>query len=386
MLFFITIVDNRYMAYMPVLITIYLLRFIYAFMGFYVVFRNLKTTGTTSNPKLLFLQFFISFAIIVSGTFNNHITFGIIYSIFIWIGITCYILNSSITNLTFLRTIDFMYKLIVIVTLVLTVLVPDVMVTYSYDGSRVVEGFFGGKNALPPYLLMGLCLNLLVYEIDGERKLWRLFLYPLVCAILLFVSGSGTGSVIAMIFLILFFTKLYKFLNVYNVIITHTIVFFSIVVYRLHEIYLYPLIVNVLHRDITLTYRTDIWSIAIKYFTNGWLLGYGFGNDAIAQNLALPGWYGQIINETHNGILDIALSLGIMGLIPFLLFIIYIIREYDKSENKPISQVMKLYVFVYFAIAISESAFTISRLSFWSMLFIGLVITQKGKGWKNEQG
>jgi len=378
MLFFLTILDNRYMAYAPVLFLVYSLRIIYALKGYYLVYKNLVETGRTSYPKLFILQLLFSFAIVTSGIINNNITYGIVYSIFIWLGITSYILNTGITNSTFLRTIDGMLKLIVVITLLLTVLAPEVMVTYSYDGSRVVEGFFGGKNALPPYLLMALCLNLLVYEIDRKKKMWRMYLYPLICTILLAFSGSGTGLVIAVIFLILFYTNLYKLLNLYNVIIIHTVLFFSIVVYRLQERFLYPLIVNVLHRDITLTYRTDIWFIAIRYFTNGWFLGYGLGNDAVAKNLLLPNWFTQVINETHNGILDITLSLGIMGLIPFLQFIICMLKEYDKSGNTCISQVMKLYVFVYFIIAISESVFTLSRLTFWSMLFIGLVITQKG--------
>jgi exopolysaccharide production protein ExoQ len=365
------------MAYSPVLYFVYLLRIIFASIGYYLVLRNLTVTGATNHPRLLLLQVVFSFAIVISGTINGNISFGIIYSVFMWIGITGYVLNSGITNLKFLKTTDIMFKLIVIITLFLTILLPEVMVTYSYDGSRVIEGFFGGKNALPTYLLMGLCINLLIYEIDGERKLWRHFFYPLIFIILLSVSGSGTGSVIAMVFLILFYTKLYKRLNLYNIIIIHAIVFFTIVVYRLHERYLYPLIVNVLHRDITLTYRTDIWFIAVSYFRNGWFVGYGLGNTVIAQNLVLPSWYEQTINETHNGILDIALSLGIMGLIPFLLIIIHIIKEYDRSENKHVPQVMKLYAFVYFVIAISESAFTLSRLTFWSMLLIGLVAQKR---------
>lgn len=377
MIFFFTIVDNRFMIYKPILFAVYTLRIIYAFEGYYLVLSKLIVTRRISYSSLLFLQLPYSIVIIISGVINKNITFGIIYSIFIWIGITNYILNSRITNSTFLSTIDIMFKLIAIITLVLTVLLPGAMITYSYDGTRIIEGFFGGKNALPMYLLTGLCLNLLVYESDKRKKLWRQFLYPLICTLLLIASGSGTGSVIAMIFLILYNTKLYKLLNAYNIIIIHTIVTYSVVVYRLQERYLYPLIVDILHRDITLTYRTDIWSIAIKYFLNNWLLGFGLGNDIIALNLALPSWYQLIINETHNGILDVALSLGVMGLIPFLLFIIGIIRAYDKSENKRISQVMKLYVFVYFVIAITESAFTLSRLTFWSMLFIGLAVTQK---------
>ncbi len=373
-LFFIAIVENRFMEYKPVLMVLYVLRIIFAVKGYYLIFIHLKKTRRLLYPGLLLLQLLYSIVIIVSGVVNHNITLGIIYSIFIWIGITHYILNSSKTNSAFLRVIDSMFKLVAILTLALTILLPGVMITYSYDGTRIIEGFYGGKNALPMYLVTGLCLNLMVFESDGSRKLWRRFLYPLICIILLFASGSGTGSVIAIIFMILYYTKLYKFINTYNTMIIHTITIFSVVVFRLQERYLYPLIVDVLHRDITLTYRTDIWAIAIKYFSRNCFLGYGLGNNVIALNLALPGWYQFIINETHNGILDVALSLGILGLIPFLAFIFVIIRTYDNSENKSISQIMKLYLFIYFAGAISESAFTLSRLTFWSMLFIGLAV------------
>ena len=379
-IFFFAMIENRFTVYQPILVTVYLLRIAIAFKGYYLAVRSIKVSGSARSTwlKLLLLQLAYSLVIVLSGVMNHNITFGICYSIFIWIGITQFIVNSGINNPSFLKTLDGMFQCTMVITLILTVLVPDLMITYSYDGSRIVEGFFGGKNALPLFLLTGLCLNLMLGE--GQKKyIWRQLFYPLICLLLLVVSGSGTGLVAAMIFLILYYTKLYTFLNTNNIFITHTIVTFSIVVYRLHERYLYFLITDVLHRDITLTYRTDIWTIAIKGFLHNWFLGYGLGNRIVAENLVLPSWYQLVINEAHNGFVDIALGLGLMGLIPLLLLLIIITRAYDKSENMRIARIMKLYLFVYFIIAIAENAFTLSRLTFWSMLFIGLVLSQAGE-------
>lgn len=375
-LLFLTIVENRYMMYKPVLLALYGLRIVFALNGYYLIILKLVKQRRISFPGVLLFQLLYSAVIVLSGVINRNITFGIVYSFFIWIGITNYILLSSVNDFGFIKKIDGMFKLIAIMTLALMVLLPGTVITYSYDGTRIVEGFFGGKNALPLYLLTGLCLNLLVYEREGGKKLWRRYLYPLICVLLLFASGSGTGSVVAAVFIILYYSGLYKLLNAKSIIIIHTIITFSVVVYRLQERYLYPIIVDVLHRDITLTYRTDIWAITVKNFLNNWFLGYGLGNNVVALNLVLPQWYKLIINETHNGFLDVALSTGVLGLAAFIMILICVLRAYDRAKDKSFSRILKLFVFVYFVNAISESAFTLSRLTFWSMLFIGLAGVQ----------
>jgi len=361
------------MVYAPVLVCVYVIRFFYAAKGYLLIFARAKKKGGIKYPKFLIFQLAFAAATVASGLINGNITFGILYSVFVWIGITNYTVNSMKTDLDFLKTVDAMYKFLILATLFLAVFFPASVISQSYDGTRIVDGFFGGKNALSMYLLTGLCVNLLGYELEKKKALWRACIYPLICALLLGVSGSGTGLVAAAVFVVLLYLKLYRLLNARNIFIAEIIATFSIVIFRVQEKLFSSFIVNTLHRDVTLTFRADIWEIAVEKFTQNWLLGWGFGNDVIAVNLKLPSWFPYTITETHNGFLDVALALGIAGLVPFILLLFGIVREYDKCGSKT-AQIMKLYFCAYSVVAVTECAFTLSRMAFWSMLFIGLAV------------
>jgi exopolysaccharide production protein ExoQ len=83
-------------------------------------------------------------------------------------------------------------------------------------------------------------------------------------------------------------------------------------------------------KDLTLSGRTDIWSISIQVGRENWLLGHGFygfwqpwrGAASPSANVIIPYYPSFVIPHAHNGFLQIFLDLGIIGLgLTFLSFI-----------------------------------------------------------------
>ncbi len=377
-LLFFAVTDNRYLSYTAVLAGVYALRFLFAVCGYFIIFRSLKRYGKTEYPAVLIFQLIYFAVIVISGAVNGNLSLGILYSAFVWLGITNYIVVLAKKDLRLFKSFDLFFQLLILATLFLALFFPDAVTTYSYDGSRIIEGFFGGKNALPMYLLAGICLSLVVFEIEGKHRCWRTLFYPFICMFLLYFSGCGTGLVTAAVFLFLYYTGIFRLINAVNLSIAVVLVNISVVFLRVQERFLYSFIVYTLRRDITLTYRTDIWKIAVDFFYRGWFLGYGLGNSVIQEQLRLPIWFRDTINEAHNGFLDIALGLGIAGLIPLLTLIFIVVRKYDRAGGG-VTRVLKLYFAGYLVIAVTENAFTLSRLTFWFMLFSGLALFTNSK-------
>jgi exopolysaccharide production protein ExoQ len=88
-------------------------------------------------------------------------------------------------------------------------------------------------------------------------------------------------------------------------------------------------ILELLGKDPTLTGRTDIWGYVIPYIYQRPLLGWGYG--AFFSSLNPAAW--EVANsmhwfapEAHNGLLDILLGTGVVGVIWFVCLLVRTIR------------------------------------------------------------
>lgn len=102
-----------------------------------------------------------------------------------------------------------------------------------------------------------------------------------------------------------------------TVMITEAAAFWTIVIARLMDMFSF-LLVNILHKDVTLTFRTRIWDNALAAIQQNLLTGVG-RLDA-AQMEAILG-YG--VSHPHNRYLYVTLCFGIIGLALFLLIVYY---------------------------------------------------------------
>lgn len=107
-------------------------------------------------------------------------------------------------------------------------------------------------------------------------------------------------------------------------------------------------------RDETLTGRSDIWTTLVPYAMQKPILGYGHGGfwtDAMRQLTS---------SHAHNGYLDVVLNLGFVGLLLFIIFLMFCSRKAQKIMIKDFDWGVLLICFLLIIVVhnIAESSFT----------------------------
>ena len=129
--------------------------------------------------------------------------------------------------------------------------------------------------------------------------------------------------------------------------------------YILQLSFVQNIIVNVLHEDISLTGRMELYTLLGPLVLKSGLFGGGFGS-YVAATLAYHGWY-----NAQNGLAEIILTYGFLGGISFLLLTFVLMY---KAKNKNAALYSAIMVFI--VVAIVEIPFNNSFILLLSLLQI----------------
>jgi len=383
-LLFFSVVETTLMKNNAVMVITYGLRAFVALLGYFLMLKEMKYNRRLTNASFFTIAVLYACFILISSFANKNLTAGIAYTLFCWIGLLLYV-NSQRENISALINVfDKIFIMITFLTFLLSFFMPDLIFGVSYDNTVTISGLYGGKNALQFYVIPAAAINIINHKCYQKGSKLLFFIIQFLYCFQLFYSGSGTARIIVMTFYIIYLTGVYKHLNTFWITLINAVLFFSIIVYRLHEKLLYNLIVNRMNRDLSLTYRTDIWDIVLHYIKKKPILGYGSGTELVHNNLVLPSWYEGYINEAHNGFLEILLGVGAVGLIIFLIIVGMTLIKLDLNKKLYQAKVIKLFILVYSFIGLSESAYAISKSLFWIIVFLGYSIDSFGKS-KDDQ-
>ena len=134
-----------------------------------------------------------------------------------------------------------------------------------------------------------------------------------VCLLVLIMAGSANGfvSTIATISIVLIITK------TAGPVRSVGLPLLVLALGGLLATGLDPLeiVANLTHRTATLSGRTDIWALSISSFRERWLFGYGWQSAYGSLRAELLARFN--VNHPHNTILDLLLSLGMLGTMLF---------------------------------------------------------------------
>jgi len=135
-----------------------------------------------------------------------------------------------------------------------------------------------------------------------------------------------------------------------------------------------------IYGDPTLTGRTDIWEFALTKFRAEPLHGVGYGavwqaGTAIVQYL--KDYNITIVNEAHNGYIDILAQLGVLGLVSLGIFmVVMFIRicralvRYEAKNRIGIASYALYFLIVGVICNLSESSFFRTGISLWVLLVV----------------
>ncbi|NJM70251.1 MAG: O-antigen ligase family protein [Scytonema sp. RU_4_4] len=183
------------------------------------------------------------------------------------------------------------------------------------------KGVYGHKNGLGSMMVLSSLTFFLLPKEDSNLYRWFGFSCSLV---LMLRSTSKTSLVLSfLLLLIIVFYKNFRWQGKISVIFTN-IGILLLGCFSVPVLTYWVEILTGLGRDATLTGRTPLWGAALARFMERPLLGYGYGAFWAPQSpYALEAGQaigsGWIPPHGHNGLLDLALDVGLIGLSLFLI-------------------------------------------------------------------
>jgi exopolysaccharide production protein ExoQ len=241
-----------------------------------------------------------------------------------------------------LRFLSWLFRIMTVLSLACVVLLPGYGI---YDSAgHEWQGIFGYKNVLGSVMAMSILVE---WQLPTDTRVSRILnrLALLLSAMLLFFSSSIT-PVVALVgaFILLevhkFATQRQRIPLYATVLAILSMVSSGIVVLRLDS----EPIARVLGRSADLTGRTEIWSWVISFIRERPILGYGYsgfwdGTSAASSTVAQT--MGTRIMYSHNGYLEMLLTLGVIGFLLTLAFLgtglkrAYYWSEHGQSRANP---------------------------------------------------
>jgi exopolysaccharide production protein ExoQ len=257
----------------------------------------------------------------------------------------------------------------------LTVLL-DLIVQVCWPGSIPIvdaaygEGWNGGflqKNVFARIIV--LTTLAFIMRSSGRRKIVKDGLVTL-CALALIVASESRTALVLLPTLLLLLAIVRFLLSTRRSRVAYVVcIVMGLAILYLASVNL-DYLTGMLDRDSTLTGRVDIWQMAFASFLKRPLLGYGYSAfwnvspDAFRIN-SVMNW---TVPHAHNGFLDLALQLGLLGLCLYLTYyVVSVIRavEYARSNSSVEAMWPFAYLAFTFLYSITEGSLLSSNSIFW---------------------
>ncbi|MDY3001335.1 MAG: O-antigen ligase family protein [Romboutsia timonensis] len=345
-------------------------KMVVSIIGYLMLFENFNYNKNILNIKLILLVMLYSFIILFSAAINNNITAGMIYTNFVYIGFIIYINYCMKDFKNFINALNILFTLLIIYNLILAIFFQSSYMYIGYQESqKVFVGTFGSRNGISMVMIPAIAFILIRSEYIYEKVRNKDIILCFMVLIIILLSQSSTGFIVGslLVIYVLLLKRIKIKININKLMFIYTIIYTQVVIFRIQETVFKDFIENILIKNVTLTGRTLIWDFIMKIIPNSLIFGYG-RNDIIAQNSII-----RDVTEAHNGLLEILLCTGIIGLFVFILILLNAFRPLNKSKSK-ISYILSMAIFLYFCIALTESAFTYTKIGFWILIIISFNI------------
>lgn len=185
------------------------------------------------------------------------------------------------------------------------------------------KGAFSHKNVLGHVMSVGVIVELYILTATRSRPFWHL-LVLCGCLTLIFFARSGTAILLTALYVIgaMLFVILQRAREYFGVVL----VMLATIATTVTVIYLaYPnLVFAALGSDATLTGRTELWALVLNLIAERPTLGWGYSamwlqNDSLTASISRTvGW---AVPSAHNAFLEVALELGLLGLVVVIAFV-----------------------------------------------------------------
>lgn len=242
-----------------------------------------------------------------------------------------------------IKAFTWLFYILVVINFLDAILFKDLSSEYS-----TMYFFLGGKNQLAVSLAVGFSFIKIYYEKNKTKKRKALLISYLVIIVLTaIVSKSGTCIIsIALLFGLNYFNFLKKVTTPFNIFIGYSFFFIGVVIFQIQNYFKF-LIVNILHKDITFTYRTIIWKKALEEIKKSPLLGHGLHQDINYFQVKLFYSGREFLHNfsAHNQIIQHLYEVGILTTL--VLIFIYFFCCFRKNKAKNFTYIFNTIIVIF---------------------------------------
>lgn len=256
---------------------------------------------------------------------------------------------------------------ILIITDLLMVVLPDKF--YNISGRDIGTTLLGNKFNVA-YAHLMLMFILIFLEERPKHRNRKTIIYAIIVAVICKFCDCTTAMLGCCLFLALYFIPK-KFKEIFSKPVVVIALFFltAFLLFAFNEILtLKPiqfLIVDVLHRDATLTGRMQVYPYLYKLISNRPLTGYGYGT-SIVEKVSI--WYAN----AQNGLLDFVIRYGCLTAVFLVLSILISAQKNNKNNARNLegkNWLVLAMVYVYMFMGIAEITYSKQFLFYIILLY-----------------
>ncbi len=267
--------------------------------------------------------------------------------------VLCLIVDYGLRNNTkiFLSAFEVLLSIFVYANFMSIVIFRNGM--YTNEIGYTENWILGYKNLHILYILPALLGSFLSSYYSKNRLSFKNYLLLSISFLSLLTVNSSTSlvGVILILFYLLFYNLINKvnLFNIKNYFLIYIVLFMSIVILRIQNLFKF-LIVDILHKDLTLTGRTYIWDYVIRLIKQKKFLGYGLENSSLRLNKTTY-WRSY---HAHDQLLEIIYKTGIIGLILYFIIMYKSFKELYQYRDFKIAKFMAIIIFSYCIMMLTE--------------------------------
>ena len=198
------------------------------------------------------------------------------------------------------------------------------------------------------YYILGITVSFINHYLNKDKQ--SKIRMILMCTIVLVTTFSvfSATAIIAFVVLALALFLSFKFNigNIVSYVIFYFISFVSIIVFNAQHLFSF-LIVNILHKDITLSGREKIWNAFKVEILNSPLLGHGYQSDKLFVLNTYLYAHNHILNELYCG--------GIIMYLVYVWFVILPAKKLLKNKDTNIAKVFSAIILSILVHSLCES-------------------------------
>ena len=223
-----------------------------------------------------------------------------------------------------LRLMRWVFRIMGFLSLACVLFFPSYGISHSVEGQGEWQGIFGYKNQLGAMMALSILVEWHLPATTRFSKLVKL-VFLLISGVLLVFSNSVTPLVC--LAATLFLSEIYGFarqrlrIPLYAIVLAILLIAASGLTLLLVDS---NSVTGVLGRSSNLTGRTQIWNLVLSFISERPVLGYGYSGfwyGSSPESQAVDQALGTPIMYSHNGYLEILLSLGAVGFLLALAFL-----------------------------------------------------------------